>query len=149
MWRLRFTLLTFASAHPFMQIVGKPTVTEDSQPLSVVAQEKKPQFNVKDLPKVAGEIVGGFVRKLLNKQQLAPEEEKCLQEGSIDLAKDILLVASHTFMLTQELRGKHQDLSNLGDFARMTTSAPSQEFLKQNGLFAKRRLEEDSLMDTS
>ncbi|OLQ10123.1 Choline-sulfatase, partial [Symbiodinium microadriaticum] len=111
------------------------------------AQEKKPQFNVKDLPKVAGEIVGGFVRKLLNKQQLAPEEEKCLQEGSIDLAKDILLVASHTFMLTQELRGKHQDLSNLGDFARMTTSAPSQEFLKQNGLFAKRRLEEDSLME--
>ena len=132
-----------------MQIVGKPTVTEDSQSLSVVAQEKKPQFNVKDLPTVAGEIAGGFVRKFLNKQQLAPEEEKCLQEGSVDLAKDILLVASHTVMLTQELLGKHQDLSNLGDFATMTTSAPSQEFLKQNGLFAERRLEEDILMDTS
>ncbi|CAE7246581.1 unnamed protein product, partial [Symbiodinium microadriaticum] len=132
-----------------MQIVGKPTVTEDSQPLSVVAQEKKPQFNVKDLPKVAGEIVGGFVRKFLNKQQLAPEEEKCLQEGSVDLAKDILLVASHTVMLTQELLGKHQDLSNLGDFVTMTTSAPSQEFLKQNGLFAERRLADDILMDTS
>eukprot|EP00439_Symbiodinium_sp_Y106_P027348 s5817_g3.t1 len=87
----------------------------DSQPLSVVAQEKNPQFNVKDLPQVAGEIVGGFVRSFV--------------------------AASANRVL--------QDLSNLGHFVTMTTSAPSQEFLKQNGLFAERRLEEDILMDTS
>jgi len=143
-----------SSAGTFTASISKPTITTETESTEKFMGEVHPQkrFHVSEMPKLAAQVMEGIVETFLQKQQLPENEVKCLEDGTRQMAEDVLLVGSHVVMFTQELVGAREALPELGRFPSTTT--PNQAWLKEKGLMAERRLdkEEDSpnfLMDAS
>lgn len=147
---------TDASEGTFTASISKPQVgVETESTADFVGQAHPKRFRVSEMPQAAAEVMEGIVETFLQKQELPADEVKCLEDGTRQMAEDVLLVGSHVVMFTQELTGAREALPELGQFP--TTTTPDQEWLKEKGLLAERRLKDtkgdssgpDFLMDAS
>ncbi|CAE7734183.1 unnamed protein product [Symbiodinium pilosum] len=154
---LLFVWLQGISAHMEIQGLHHGVVTEEVEPLTHIGKVHTPQFNVEDLPKIAGDLVSAFVRRFLAKESLAPGEETCLRHGAQAYVKDILQVASHVVMLAQELFGSRDEMPKLGHFgttfeSNFSTTLPIQQqhWMEEKHIFSERRLKvKDLVRDSS
>jgi len=145
-------LRAVAQEGTFTASISKPQFSTETESAADFEKVKKKGFKITDLPQDAAEIMEGIVETFLQREHLPKEEVDCLQEGTRHMTDDVLLVGTHVVMFTQELIGARDAMPELGNFG--TTTTPDQEWLKDQGLMAERRLEAeqdspDFLMDAS